>query len=566
MAPASGDIRTSAAAVLWRRLARHGIRHLFVNAGTDFPPLIEAYAALRAEGVALPQPVTAAHEHLALGLAHGHHLLSRRPQAVMVHTNVGLANAVIGTLNAASDRVPLLLMSGRTPWAEAGRFGARTIPINWGQEMRDQASMVREPTKWDHELRLPEQTAPLLDRALAVAGSTPRGPVYLALPREVLYQPVPAALQDPPLGQRPTTIAPDPAAVAEAARWLARARRPLVIAQRGPADPALFARFAATLEARGIPLCSWWATRCALATDHPCHIGPEPEHLLAAADVVVLLDSLAPWPPPKGAPDPAARVIQLGPDPLFAATPVRTFPLHLGLVGELDRALTALLDALEAHGSTVSTRWRQAVARAHRRWREQVAAAARPDGGGLTRGQVSAALGRLLEDRPWSVFSELGAILGVLPCRTPDGWFQEPPVGGLGWAVAAALGAKLADPVRDCIAVVGDGAYLFANPPAAHRLAVAHGLAVLTLVLDNGGWGTVRRVVRELHPDGAAAQSVPMPMTDLGPPQDYAALARACGLVAESVTAPEALEPALTRALAATRGGEPALVHIRIVD
>ena len=119
-------------------------------------------------------------------MAHGYFLATGRPQAVMVHVNVGLANTVMGVINAARDNVPLLLLSGRTPAGEGGRTGSRDLPIHWGQEMRDQGAMVREVVKWDYELRLPEQVPELIDRALAIAMSPPMGPVYLSLPREVL--------------------------------------------------------------------------------------------------------------------------------------------------------------------------------------------------------------------------------------------------------------------------------------------------------------------------------------------------------------------------------------------
>ena len=66
------------------------------------------------------------------------------------------------------------------------------MPIGWGQEMRDQAALVREACKWEYEVRFPEQVPELLDRALAIATSTPSGPVYLSLPREVLCEPCPA--------------------------------------------------------------------------------------------------------------------------------------------------------------------------------------------------------------------------------------------------------------------------------------------------------------------------------------------------------------------------------------
>src|SRR5690606_21767779 len=118
----------------------------------------------------------------------------------------GLANGSIGAINAAVDQVPMLLMSGRTPVMEGGRCGARTVPIGWGQEMRDQAALVREACKWDYELRFPEQIAPLLDRAHAIANSLPKGPVYLSLPREVLCETTQAGSLDAPATVQPTSI------------------------------------------------------------------------------------------------------------------------------------------------------------------------------------------------------------------------------------------------------------------------------------------------------------------------------------------------------------------------
>ncbi len=75
-----------------------------------------------------------------------------------------------------------ILMSGRTPVTERGRFGGRSVPAGWGQEMRDQAALVREACEWDYELRFPEQIDEILIRAHAIANSTPKGPVYLSLP------------------------------------------------------------------------------------------------------------------------------------------------------------------------------------------------------------------------------------------------------------------------------------------------------------------------------------------------------------------------------------------------
>ena len=102
-------------------------------------------------------------------MAHGHFFATGRPAAVILHTNVGLANGAIGAINAATDHVPMILMSGRTPATETGRFGSRTVPIGWGQEMRDQAALVREACKWDYECASPSRCPSSLDRAYAIA-------------------------------------------------------------------------------------------------------------------------------------------------------------------------------------------------------------------------------------------------------------------------------------------------------------------------------------------------------------------------------------------------------------
>ena len=167
----------TAGGALLARLKTIGVDYIFANSGTDFPPIIEGLAEAAAKSVPLPQALVMPHEGAAMGMAHGYYLATGRSQVVMAHTNVGLANCAIGAINAAVENIPVLLFSGRTPVTEQGRFGARTVPIGWGQEMRDQTALVREASKWDYELRFPEQVGELADRAYAIANSTPKGPV-----------------------------------------------------------------------------------------------------------------------------------------------------------------------------------------------------------------------------------------------------------------------------------------------------------------------------------------------------------------------------------------------------
>ena len=183
----TGTNETSAADRLLGALAAHGIDYFLANPGTDFAPVIESFARAAEQGASVPRPMVVPHENTAVSMAHGIYMVSGRPQAVMVHTSVGTGNTLNTLINASRDNVPLLLLAGRTPISEAaGVEGARNRYIHWAQEMYDQAGMVREMVKWDYELRLPDEVDTVVERALEVAMTRPRGPVYLTLPREVL--------------------------------------------------------------------------------------------------------------------------------------------------------------------------------------------------------------------------------------------------------------------------------------------------------------------------------------------------------------------------------------------
>ncbi len=133
--------------------------------------------------------MTVPHENVAMAMAHGYYRISGKPAAVMVHVTVGTANAINGIINAARDNIPVLLAAGRTPLTETGSIASRNRPIHWGQEAFDQGGMLREYVKWDYELRSGQPVDAVVDRALDIAMSEPRGPVYLTLPREVLSAP-----------------------------------------------------------------------------------------------------------------------------------------------------------------------------------------------------------------------------------------------------------------------------------------------------------------------------------------------------------------------------------------
>ncbi len=566
-AEGAGGGTMTAGGAIFARLKALGVDYVFANSGTDFPPIIEGLAEAAAQGVELPRALVIPHEHAAMGMAHGYWLMTGRAQAVMLHTNVGLANGAIGAINAACEHVPIYLMSGRTPVTEHSRFGARTVPIAWGQEMRDQSALVREACKWEYELRFPEQVGEVMDRMAAVANSTPKGPVYLSLPREVLCEAVDAAKLSARPTIRPVEGAPNPDDIATLAGWLARAKCPLVIAQRGSGDAASFAAFSAWAEDWGIAVSSWWATALAISTEHPCHVGPVPKRWLAEADVVVVLDCLAPWWPDEHPVNPQARIAHVGPDPLFSRTPVRNFRSDLSIQGETRLTLPALIAAMadQPRNEGRLRERRRALAEASEGTRKGMRwhAAAR-NGIGITKEWFSYRLGRALEGRRSTVFSELGTLLGMLSREDHRSWFQEPHSGGLGWCFPAALGAQLACPERLCVATMGDGSYMFANPTACHQIAEALDLPVLVCVLNNAEWGAVRKSVSDLYPDGAAARSNAMPLTGLAPSPDFTLTAQASRAWTRRIAGAGEVDEALAEAIrVVTEERRCALLEVR---
>ena len=176
-----------------------------------------------------PRPLLVPHENVAVGMAYGYAMVTGRMQAVMVHVGLGTANALCGLFNAARQNVPMLFTAGRTPWTEGGVPGGRNNYINWAQEQFDQAGMVREFMKWDYELRHPAQLEAVLDRALALADSDPKGPVYLTLPREVLAAGFTGSVSSTRTLASTSAAHPDPAVLAEVAKHLANAQRPVLI-------------------------------------------------------------------------------------------------------------------------------------------------------------------------------------------------------------------------------------------------------------------------------------------------------------------------------------------------
>lgn len=528
-------------------LKSRGVDWLFANAGTDFAPIIEGLTRGSAAGLDMPDAVPITHENVAVGMAHGYFLVTGRPQAVMFHVNVGTANALMGLINAARDNIPIFFTSGRTPITEFGRTGSRDLPIHWGQEMFDQAGMLREVVKWDYELRYGEQVEAIVDRALAIAMSEPKGPVYLSLPREALAEPwvgdAPGTTTRMPA---PAIPAPNRTSIEQAAALLSKAKHPLVIVGRGSAET--FDPLSALADKLACPVVHFWASRLGMRSDHPCHAGFDVTGWIEEADVILTVDSMVPWIPLRHQPAADCQIIQLGPDPYFSDLPMRSYPATLAIQGEVSKALEDILDRLSPVTAAMKSKKSALHARIEERRQAKLTIAKAGCKTPMTAAWISHCLDQAKPDDA-IVVSELGTFPDFMTFEKPDSLLCHSLAGGLGWGVPAALGAKLAAPDRLVVAAVGDGSYMFANPVACHQVAEALDIPLLTLVFNNEVWNAVRKSTLAVYPEGEASRANRMPLSSLSPAPAYEKIVEASNGYGERVDDPEVLPDALQRAI-----------------
>ncbi len=532
-------------------LAARGIEYLFANGGTDFAPLVEAYAKGQKLGWRLPQIVIVPHENMGVAMAHGYAMVTGKPQAMMVHVGVGTANSINGLINASRQNVPMLFTAGRTPITESGALpAARNNYIHWAQEHFDQGGMMREFMKWDYELRHAEQVETVIDRALAIAKSEPQGPVYVTLPREVLASGFSSGFSGVSTITPATPPAADAEALAEAAKALAEAKHPLLITASGGRTLESAQALEQLSHNLAVPVVHYRPRHLALSPAHPMHCGWDPHTLLREADVVLVVECDVPWIPKEGQPKAQAKVIHIGPDPLFASYPLRGFRADIALTGAVAPTLQALWRA--AQKEAVSPKQiedrRRAVALVADDIRKRARAGIEPAPAAITGKWLSACVNKLLDDNTILV-NEYPTVLEEMVITGPGRYFGNPSAGGLGWGMGAALGAKLALPDKTVICAVGDGAYMFGNPTAVHYVSEAMRLPVLFVIANNARWAAVHRSTLSTYPKGHAAEMSAPPFATLEPSPRFEHVVQASRGHGERVTEPAQLRPALERAL-----------------
>ncbi len=557
-------------------LAAHGVEYLFLNPGTDTFPVQEALVKLESLGRPVPKTVLCLFEVVALAAAHGYFAATGRPQAVLVHVDVGTQNLGGMVHNAQRGRAAVLISAGRAPYTtDPNQRGTRDTYIHWLQEQFDQHGIVRNYVKWDYELRRPDQVGEAVARAFQVAASDPPGPVYLTLPREVLM----AYLGDAKI-YRPERFPParigagDPEALREVARLLVGARSPVVLTATTGRTPAGFRGLVRLAELLALPVVEW-RDRTNFPAGHPLYQGFDPGPFLETADVVLVLDHDVPYIPTRQRLNPEATVIQVDLDPVKERIPLWTFPVDLAVRADTGRALDIIADfaaeMLTAADRARVERSRTELEARHRKlladWEERARsnATARP----IATEWLGYCLGQLYAEAPDCIFVDETVTANrllwpyVRPSE-PGTWFGS---GGsaLGWGLGAALGVKLANPDRPVVLAVGDGSFVFGEPLAALWAAVNAKAPFMAVIFNNACYNATKQPLVAAYPEGYSVRYNKFVGVDLLPAPRYDRLAEVVGAYGERVEDPADLLPALRRGLARLREGQPVILDVLLV-
>lgn len=540
------------------RLAAGGVDYVFTTFGTDHPTLIRGLAGENA-----PTAVLAPDEMVAASAAHGYAQVTGDPQAVLVHVDVGTANLGPALHNAARSYVPMLVLAGRTPLTTRGeRPGSRSIFVHWYQDVYDQHGIVREYANWAYELETGANADRVLARAFDMAEGPPPGPAYLTLPREVLREPAEEAA-DVEAGPRERAPATASRETRERLLDLLReAEDPLLVTSylgREEANVRTLVEFAETV---GVPVVEAAPSfDVNLPRDHPLHLGFAAEPWLDDADLVLVAACDVPWVPSRATPAGDATVVHVDPDPDKGQYPLWDFRPDVAVRADPGTVLAELTDAYGADERTEDR-----IARAadrHEAIREEWDDEARDEGDRITPASLSRAIGEAVGPEAVVVDETVTNTVSVLRhlVRTEPGTYYSYCSSGLGWALGASVGVKLARPDRTVVTTVGDGSFVLGNPMAAVEMVHACEVPHLWVVYDNGGWQAVADAVHDQYDDPDFLEDA-FVRFDSRP--DYAGAMSGMGCHGERVADPEELAPALDRALDAVEGGTHAVLDVTL--
>ncbi|PLS17044.1 acetolactate synthase [Bacillus sp. M6-12] len=547
-----------------------GVSFLFSNLGSDHPGIIEGMAKAKALGKKLPQVIICPHEYVALSAAIGHYQVSGEAQGVFVHTDVGTQNLGGSLHNAARTRVPVFIFSGETPSTMEGELpGSRNSHINYLQNVYDQRGIVRPYVKWEYDIRTGRNVKQLVYRAMQIANTEPKGPVYLTGAREVLEEDVPIT-EDKSRKWRPIERVPlSDEGVEQIVRSLANAKNPVLVTSylgRNTESVELLVRFC---EKLAIPVIEVNASYMNFPTDHSLHLGFEGGDLISNADAALVIDSDVPWVPTVNKPGEECKVFYIDPDPIKSDLPLAYIPSEGLFQADSYRALIQLneyADLMDIDRESIKQRFEQLKKR-HLMQRENWKSLAIPSSNGvITPDWVTACLNKVIDEETIilnETITNSGSVSRQIDRNQPGTMFGN---GGssLGWNGGGALGAKLAKPDKTIVSLTGDGSYLFSVPASVHWMSRRYNAPFLTVIFNNQGWNATKNNTLKIHPDGIAKRDDQF-WVNFDQPADLARIAEAAGgALALTVSDPNGVEEALRSGIDAVKSGRSAVIDVKI--
>jgi len=556
------------------------IDYLAMNCASSFRGLHEAIINGKNNKIEI---LTCPHEEIAVAMAHGYAKIEGKPMAMICHGVVGLQHATMAMYNAWCDRVPVYVMGGNIVEANKRMPGAE-----WVHSAIDIGALTRDFTKWDDQPTTLQHFAESAVRAYKIAMTPPMGPVLLSLDAELQENPIQEAetLRIPKLAK---VMPPqgDSGAIAEAAKLLAGAENPVIVCDRLARTPAGLARLvelAETLQCAVIDN----AGRMNFPARHPLNMSFRRGPVLSQADVILALEMNDLWGVLNQFSDrivrsyrqvykKGAKVVTLGSRDLYQKANYQDFArfqeVDLAIAGDGEASLPALTEAVkrlidEGRKSAYDARGKK-LAAARLAMIEQAKSDATLgwDASPITTARMCAEVYAQIKDEDWSLVGN--AIRNVWPLRLWDikkayQWNGASGGAGVGYNAPASVGAALANKRhgRLTVAFGGDGDLMFV--PGTLWAAAHHRIPLLYVLHNNRAYHQEVMYLTAMaarHGRGVENAHIGTTLTD--PNIDYATVAKGFGVYGEGpITDPKELAPAIKRALAVVKRGEPALIDV----
>tara|TARA_A100001037_G_scaffold267905_1_gene261073 strand:- start:257 stop:1993 length:1737 start_codon:yes stop_codon:yes gene_type:complete len=550
-------------------LGTMGVERIFASPGSEWAPVWEALAEPNANDI--PIYMSTRHEETAIGMASGYAKATGKLPAVMIHTTVGALHGAMAMRGALHEEVPMVIFAG-----ESIGFGEDDGPDpggQWGAHLADMggpARMVEKNVKWSFGVNTKSILPSTVRRACSLAMAGPRGPTFVSLPMEHLFEEMPRNVASG-LSNAPLSTA-DQNGVVELAELLSQAKDPVIVAEDVGRSVKASEHLRAIAELLGCPVSESRATGSInIARNHPLHAGFHPASAVKDADVIFLASSITPWHPQTTTPSKEATVAVLDENPQKAILPFLGIQADLILTGNLETSLLALLEALKVRVAEDDkirierkTRLKYINDKRRETWKQEAEALSSTIP--MDTRWVTYQLGQVIPDDALIIEELITHRLAAhqyLDRLKPGCWFSGAQ-GGLGTGLSTALGVKTAYPDRPVVCLIGDGSFNYDPVPAVYGAAQEHNLPFLTIILNNHGYLSQKTGVPKYFPEGDAVKTNNFSGLHIGPAPDYWKIIDAFGGFGEKVEEPGEVRAAIKRGLEWVAKGRASLLDIRL--